>query len=168
MSTYEKYTKEFEIGEYKFTLGINRAIAKDIIKESPNYTANLLEIEAYSEEHQAQDGKITNADCVFYLLKKKDIQDSACEMAQVGLSKLLAYGHDGQEKPNFFEIDYKVTALKLIDYLKDNGVWEDYNDTDNGENIQGMAIMIAQFIVEGFTKGEGQPMKKPTLAIKVK
>lgn len=166
MNTYEKYTKEFEIGEYKFTLGINRAIAKEVIKQSPEFTALLLEIEEYNAEHQVTNENLTKTDYVYYVLKNEELNTAASEMATVGLSKLLEYGHEGKAQPSFFEIDYKVTALKLIDFLKENGVWYDYSDEE--ETVSGMAKIISKFITEGFTKGKGLPMKKPTLAIKMK
>lgn len=167
MYEYEKFTKDFEIGEYKFTLGINRKIAKDLILKSPSFTVKQLEIEEYQSKHQSADGKPTKEDIIFYALKKEETEEAANNIAAIALGKLLSYGHEGKNKPNFFEVDYEVTALKLIDYCKDNNVWNDYYDQENGEHIYGIAMLVALFISEGFTKGERTPTKKPTMTIKI-
>lgn len=164
MGNYRKLTKHFKIGNYDFTLGINREMAYRFYKHEPK----ILEYAKYANELQEKIEK-ANANDELPINDYLSLANLACAMEQCSkelvdfaLPEMLAYG-------GMYDCNTKQYAESLIKFCDDNDIlYNDEVEDENGEtvSVKGVYTYIMEFIQLGFTGGKGMPSNnKPKVKI---
>ena len=159
---YEKLVKNFTIGDLNFDVAINRAIARDICEEYPEYIAGILELQ---KKDLIGKDTYTNEESIKMQIIKDKMDEVAEKMVISALPKMLKFRYEGMPNPKFFDNNWEQTAFAIYNFLDENNLLADYYDEETDEYINGMITILAGFIVEGFLQGEGTPAKKPKIKI---
>ncbi len=164
MGNYRKLTKHFKIGNYDFTLGINREMAVRFYQHTPEileYAQYANELQEKIEKANANDELATND---YFSLANLVCAIEKCskKIVDFALPEMLEYG-------GMFDCNTKQYAESLINFCDENDIL--YNDEtvdENGETvtIKGVYTYIMEFIQLGFTGGKGMPSNnKPKVKI---
>lgn len=164
VNNFEKMTKTFEIGDYYFTLGLNRKMAVEYFKKVPQYFENAQKLNNLNNKiaNKKQNEVVSNEDLLEMFSLTMENEEYAKQIVNLAMPEMLAYG--GNDTIS----DYDKYAKDVFEFCDQHEVLynEIYND-DNGELKveKGLYTMIVEFIVMGFTQGVGTPNKKPKLRI---
>lgn len=164
MNNFDKMTKTFEIGDYHFTLGLNRKMAVEYFKKVPQYFENMQKLNNLKNKlaKKKDDEIIPNDDLLDMFSLTMECEESAKQIVDLAMPEMLAYG--GNETIS----DYDKYAKDVFEFCDQHEVLytEIYND-ENGElkADEGLYTMIVEFMLMGFTQGGGTPNKKPKLKI---
>lgn len=151
----DKLTKHFKIGDYEFTIGLNREMAVRFLKKQPKYFDCVKSLN--SKAHQSEEGSIKNlefeefADQIELMFK---MEDYSKEIVDFALPEMLAYADE-----QFVAISPKEYAEELLAFCKENDILYNCVDDDN-KIIKGFYTIVLEFISLGFTHGWGAPKNK--------
>lgn len=157
----DKLTKHFSFGEMEFDVAINREMAVRGFKQVPElfnailktgnlYTKKLEEL-SIEEYLTLEDIRRKRTNC--YPILVEYILEEMLEYAETDLKDFK---------------DYSIYANAIIDYCKENDIYEDYyleNDEGEYEEEQGICSLLGDFIALGFTQGNTQLKKKSKIKI---
>lgn len=156
----DKLTKHFCIGEMEFDVAINRDMATKAFKKAPALFNCILkagsisnkELEDLSLEEYLKLEEVAQKRKESYPILTDYILDEMLEFAETDLKDYKGY----------FEY-----SGAIINYCKENDIYEDYCLEENGEiiDVQGFCSLIGDFIALGFTQGNTQ--KKKTSKMKI-
>lgn len=158
MGNYRKQTKHFKIGDYDFTLGINREMAVRFFKVQPKileHMNNLSELEKKLEKDNS-DNKLEGAAYIDFINSYCQIEQSTKKIVDYALPEMLEYGGMNEKSS-------KEYAKSLIKFCEENEIL--YNEEGEDENgapviIKGVYTYILEFIQLGFSGGKGMPNNK--------
>lgn len=150
----DKLTKHFKIGDYEFTIGLNREMAVRFLKKQPKYYDCVKTLNS-----KAQQGKESIKDLEFDELADQlelmcKMEDYSKEIVDYALPEMLAYGDD-----QFVTISAKAYAEELLAFCKENDILYNMVDDDN-KIIKGFYTIVMEFIQLGFMHGLGAPKNK--------
>ncbi len=163
---FDKMTKEFIIGDYKFTIGLNREMAVRFFKSQPEYFNVVREMEKY--ENLLDKGNELSADDYLNMISLScDAEKYAKEIVDKALPEMLAYA-------NYLDcnVNTKAYADDIIKFCNENEIlYNEVYEDDNGEKtiVKGFYMLVMEFIAMGFMRGMGAPKnKKPKMTIVTK
>ncbi len=160
MINEKKFIKRCEIGEKKFVLGINRAIALKGFKEYPEYWEYMTKAETFSsiKGKEMEDLSIDEWANVF------EARDLAKEYAPLIVdfifADMLEYGES--KLPENIS-NYKEYAKDILEYCNEVGVLYAY-ENEEGNSQKGVYDILIEFITQGFTSG-GEKKKKSAVKV---
>lgn len=161
---YDKMTKNFKIGEYSFTIGLNREMAVKYFKKQPKYfdcvkkISELSNIPTEFNEYSMEQF----LDRIDLMAKMEEYSE---EIVRYALPEMLNFGM------NDYTQAYGEFAEKIINYCNENDVlYNEVYEQPNGEKtiVKGFFTLVMEFISMGFTHGKGAPKnKKPKIEIEM-
>lgn len=164
---YNVLKKEFNIGDYDFTLAVNREMAVKFFRVNAEYFDSVIKIEGIEDKYRR--GETMSAEDVLETAYLTDRGMSAAEeIVRAALPELLAYGAESSGTPLDNAEEY---AEKILAFCEENDILYNvaYEDDEGATaTFKGFLTLVMEFISLGFTSGNGKPNKKPTIAIKVK
>lgn len=164
---YNVFKKTYTIGDYSFTLAVNREIAVKYFRKYPKYYDCFLKINQINEKYVV--GETLKAEDIIEIRYLSGIADEASEnIVREAFPELLAYAYENGENmtiTNFYDYADDVLAFCEENELLYNNTYED--DDGEEQSFQGLFSLIMEFISMGFIDGNGKPTKKPTMKIKV-
>lgn len=157
----DKLTKHFSFGEMEFDVAINRDMAVRAYKQVPQLfnailkTGNLYKknLEDLSLDEYLALENINKQRTECYPILVEYILVEMLEFAETDLKDFK---------------DYSLYANAIIDYCKENDIYEDYyleNDEGEYEEEQGICSLLGDFVALGFTQGNTQMKKKSKMKI---
>lgn len=165
MAKYNVFKKKYTIGEYEFTLAINREMAVKYFRKFPLYYDCFIKIDEINSRYNESE-RLTSKDVLDIRYYTEEAEIASESMVKEYLGEMLAYAHENGENNDIADFsDYakKVLAFCEENELLYNTVYED----DNGETetFKGFYTLVMEFISLGFIDGNGKPTKKPTMKI---
>lgn len=165
MAKYNVFKKKYTIGEYEFTLAINRQMAVNYFRKYPDYYDSFIKIDSLQGKYK--DGEPLTAQDILevrYLTEKAE--EASEDIVREFFGEMLAYAYENGENngiTDFYDYAEKVLAFCDENELLYNSAIED----ENGETqtFKGLFTLIMEFISLGFIDGNGKPIKKPTMKI---
>lgn len=150
----DKLTKHFKIGNYEFTIGLNREMAVRFLKKQPKYydCVKSLNEKVQKSDEAINDLNFNEIASQFELMCK--MEDYSKEIVDYALPEMLAYADE-----QFVSTSSKEYAEELLAFCNENDIL--YNEVDNDTKlIKGFYTIVMEFIALGFTHGWGAPKNK--------
>ena len=164
MGNYRKLTKHFKIGNYDFTLGINREMAYRFYKHEPKILEYAKQASALQDKMSKinSDNELSTEDYFALATLAYEIEKCTKTIVDFALPEMLEYG-------GMNDCNTKQYAESLINFCDDNDIlYNDEAEDENGEtvSVKGVYTYIMEFIQLGFTGGKGMPSNnKPKVKI---
>lgn len=154
-NNYERLTKHFVVGEYDFTIALNRKMAVGFMKVQPKFFDGIQRLSKSEKElANRKPEDVTFEELASRLDLMSELEDYAAEIVDYALPKMLEFGELG------VDVDYNDYAAKIIEFCKENEILYSEIYEESGELVKGFYMLVMDFITMGFMYGRGMPKNK--------